>query len=231
MNPHSRHMALIGLFTLCLACPVLAEQSSGIHVSGRGTLEIEPDMGEVVLNVRREGTRAAALKTELDRVVSAVLKLSRELGIDKRDVTASALSITPRYQRRDNESVVEGLIASRRIEITLRDLDTYGDLLNESLALGVNNTDPIRLDTTEREVLEDRSLVLAMEDARAEAAKVAAGFDVELGPVTDVQVGGHSPRPEAMRSMAMDSGGGDFSPGVIRVERFINATFSIIPRG
>lgn len=217
------------LLMAALSTTAAAETPVGIHVSGRGTLDVAPDMGQVVLHVRREGTRASALKAELDEVVAAVLKLTRTLQIEQRDVTATALSITPRYQRRDNESVVEGLVASRQIEITLRDLDRYGDLLNESLALGVNNTDPIRLDSSERATLEDQALELAMADARAEAGKIAAGFEVQLGPVTDVQVGSHSPRPEALRSMAMDSGSSDFSPGVIRIERFITATFAILP--
>lgn len=225
-----KHLHLLTMMAaVLLTSAAAAETPAGIHVSGRGTLEVAPDMGQVQLHVRREGTRASALKAELDEVVAAVLKLTRTLHIDQRDVIATALSITPRYQRRENESVVEGLVASRRIEITLRDLDQYGDLLNESLALGVNNTDPISLDSSERADLEDRALALAMADARNEASKVAAGFEVQLGPVTDVQVGSHSPRPEALRSMAMDSSGSDFSPGVIRIERFISATFAIIP--
>jgi uncharacterized protein YggE len=187
-------------------------------------------MGYVRLQVRREGTSADALKQELDSVVGAVLDLTARLGIEARDVTATAVTISQRYRRRDNEMVMEGLTANRTVSVTLRDLDRFGDLLNESLELGVNNLDPIRLDTSRRDTLEDEALDLAMEDAKREASRVAAGFSVTLGPVTDVQVGGHSPRPTPeVATMAMRSDSAmPVSPGVIRIERMVQATFAIL---
>jgi len=222
------------LFLAVLLCvtglPARADMPAGIHVSGRGTLEVEPDMGYVQLQARKEGMDAGSLKRDLDKIVRDVLTLSKRLGIAERDVTATAVSINPRYQRRDDEMVVSGLTASRSIQVTLRDLDRFGDLLNGALDLGINNLDPIRLDTSERAALEDRALALAMEDATREATQVAAGFGVALGAVSDVSVEQHSAQPKEMRMMAMaDTGGGDFSPGVITIERFVMATFSIIP--
>ncbi|MGE0621700.1 MAG: SIMPL domain-containing protein [Pseudomonadales bacterium] len=209
-----------------------ADTPAGIHVSGRGTLEVEPDMGYVQLQVRREGMDAGSLKRELDKVVGEVLALTKKLGIAERDVTATAVSINPRYQRRDDEMVVSGLTASRSIQVTLRDLNRFGDLLNGALDLGINNLDPMRLDTSERAELEDKALSLAMEDATREATRVAAGFGVALGPVSDVAVEQHSARPKEMAVRAaayMDAPMSDFSPGVISIERFVMATFSIIP--
>ena len=220
---------------LCLALlvPVVGfgETPPGIHVGGRGTIEVEPDMGYVRLHIRREGTSADALKREVDEVVAEVLALTDRLDIERRDVTATALSINPRYRRRDNESVVEGLIATRTVSVTLRNLDRFGDLLKESLAAGVNNLDPIQVDSSQRSTLEDDALDLAMEDAKREAGRVAAGFSVTLGPVTDVQVGGHSARPmveaQGLAMRAADTAM-PISPGVIQIERFVQATFAIL---
>jgi uncharacterized protein YggE len=223
---------LLLFLTILVGGPVAAETPAGIHVSGRGTIEVEPDMGYVTLHVRREGTNADTLKQEVDTVVGAVLELAGRLDIAPRDVLATAVSIDPRYRRRGDEMVVEGLIASRSVSITLRDLDQFGDLLNESLAVGVNNLDPIQLDTSKRDTLEDQALDLAMEDAQREAARVAAGFSVTLGPVTHVQVGGHSARPAPEMAMAMRADSAmPVSPGVIQIDRFVEATFAILSGG
>jgi len=137
------------LFLAVLLCvtgfSARADMPAGIHVSGRGTLEVEPDMGYVQLQARKEGMDAGTLKRDLDKIVRDVLTLAKRLGIAERDVTATAVSINPRYQRRDDEMVVSGLTASRSIQVTLRDLDRFGDLLNGALDLGINNLDPIRL--------------------------------------------------------------------------------------
>lgn len=217
------------LVLVCLSgCNAAADDTAGIQVLGRGMVEVAPDMGYVDLYVRREGPSADALKQELDTVVRAVLELTRQLAIAERDVTATAISITPRYRRRDKETVVEGLVATRTISITLRELDRFGELLNRALSLGVNNVNPMRLDTSRRSELEDEALDLAMSDARREAARVAAGFEVTLGQVTRVQVSSHTPQPrELARAAVMSDAGTDISVGVIRIERSLQATFAI----
>jgi uncharacterized protein YggE len=208
----------------------LAGQNTGIHVSGSGSVEVEPDMGTVALHARREGEGADALKADLDQVVRAVIALSRRLSIEPRDVTATAVSIQPRYRRRDNETVVDGLVATRTVSIVLRDLTRFGDLLDGALAAGINNADPIRLDSSRRSELEDEALRLAMTDAQREAALVADGFGLALGAPTDVQVGAHSPRPQEFAraaSFAMADAAPDFSAGLILIERAIQVTFAI----
>lgn len=212
---------------LATSVPTLA-QTNGIHVAGHGSLEIEPDMGYVSMHVRREGGDAAELRREIDEVVRAILQLMRNLKIAEPDVTTAALSITPRHRRRDNETVVDGVIATQTILITLRDLDLFGRLLNRALEEGVNNVDPIRLDTSRRVQLENQALEVAMKDAREEAARVALGLDLRLGQPLDVQVVGHSPRPNiALMEMRSAATTATFNPGLIRVERNVQVTFAI----
>jgi uncharacterized protein YggE len=230
MKNHTLFAFVITLFTLLgSGCTEAAQPGSngGIQVSGQGTLEVAPDMGRVSLHVRREGPDAALLTDTLNTVVADLIALAKKLGIAERDITATALSINPRYRRRGDETVADGVVASRSMELVLRDLDKFIELMNEALALGANNVDPIRVDTSEREALEDEALSLAMEDAKAEAARVADGFGVTLGPVTSVTVGAHSPRPEAMRAMSYADSAPAFSAGLIRIDRTLNATFAI----
>lgn len=204
------------------------DNAGGIRVSGQGTLEVAPDMGRVSLHVRREGADAALLAATLNEVVADLIGLAKQIGLEERDITATALSISPRYRRRGDETVTDGVIASRSLELVLRDLDRFIELMDEALALGANNVDPIRLDTSKRAELEDQALTLAMEDAKAEAARVADGFAVQLGAVTSVQVDAHSPRPEAMRAMSYADSAPTFSTGMIRISRSLSATFAIL---
>ena len=206
--------------------PVLA-QVEGIHVSGRGELQAEPDMARLTLQVTREGQDAAALKQSLDDVTRQVLKLTGSLGIAREDVTAAVVDIQPRYRRGTGPSVIDGVRASRTISVVLRNLDGYGDLLNGSLQLGVNTVSGTQLDSSERDTLEKRALELAMANARDEAQRVAAGFGVRAGMLLDVQVGAQSFRPQlALRAME-SSAGDDFSAGQITITRDVQATFAI----
>ena len=223
-------MILTAVLTLMglTAEPVRAE-SSGIHVTGTGEIRAVPDMARVNLEVRREGEDAAALKAELDEVTRAVLRLARDMDIEERLVTAAAVSIHPRYRHRNGETELDGLIATRSIEVILEDLGDVTRLINAALERGINGVGGIALDLSNRDELERQALDLAVDDARDEAARVARRFGVTLGPVLDVHVDRHEVRPVMMEAMAMKAAdsGPDFSPGETVVRRNVQATFGV----
>lgn len=224
-------LTLTSLVSL-LGCAVSAEvmAAEGIHVSGKGAVETVPDMGRVQLHARGEGNDPAALERALADVVGELLKVTANLQIDATDVTATALRIQPRYQRRGEAMEVNGVIATRSVSITLRKLSDFPSLLEQALAAGINNVDPIALDSSIRSDLEAQALDQAMADAIARADQVARGFSVRRGELVDVQVSGHSASPRlAMQEMRADSGA-TMAPGVIRIENQVQATFAIAGR-
>lgn len=220
-------LTISALIASQLAAPLALAKVQGIHVSGRGVLQVQPDMARLTLQVTREGQDATALKKSLDDVTREVLKLTRSLAIAREDVTAAAVNIQPRYRRGSGSNVIDGVRASRTITVVLRDLERYGELMNAALELGVNSISGTALDTSEREDLEKQALDLAMVNAREEALRVAAGFGVRAGSLLDVHVGARFVRPQpSMRAME-SSAGTDFSAGQIVVQRDVQATFAI----
>ena len=219
----------LGIGALLTATATRAEQT-GIHVTGAGEVVIVPDLARVSLEARREGTDAAALKSELDAITAQVLDLARDLGVDARDVTAAAVSVYPRYRNRDGESVVDGIVASRAIEVTLRDLDRVGELINGALARGANGVNGVALDASNRPALEKQALDLAIDDAGRQARQIASRFGVALGQLIDA--GGAAPQrpvPMMMDAMVAAAPAADrhFEPGEMTIRREIPATFAI----
>jgi len=217
----------------CLLVTVTGVQAqvAGIHVTGAGEVQVVPDLVRVNLQARREGTDAAALKTELDAVTRAVLALTRELGIEPRDVTAAAVDIHPRYRHRDGESVVDGVVATRSISITLRDLDEVGVLINGALARGANGVGNVELDAANRPALERQALELAIDDAMEQGRQIAARIGVGHGPLLNSL----SAAPTFLTIMmdlraAADAPTESFAPGELTIRREISASFAIEPR-
>lgn len=216
----------------CLVVPAAADELTGIHVTGTGEVAVVPDLARLSLEVRREGPDANRLKAELDEVVVAVLGLTDALNIERRDVTAAAVNIYPRYRPSDQGSVIDGLIASRSIEVVLRDLALIGDLINGALERGVTGVGGIQLDAANRVELERQALDLAIDDARREARQIAARFEVRLGALKNAVAGSHAVQPVMMEAMVMRSAAKDsFSPGELTVRRDVQATFAIRPSG
>ncbi len=202
----------------------------GIHVNGRGEVRIEPDIARFTLEVNRQGPDAVVLKKEMDSIMASVLKLTDKLKIARKDVTAASVQIHPNRVYHEGKQSIDGVIASRSIQVTLRNLDNIGTLMNRSLEIGINNIGGVQLDTSRRIELQEQALTLAIEDAKTQAAVVARGFDVTLGQVKDVHVSGqHAVRPQLARAaIAMDSAEESFSPGEMTINRDIQATFTIV---
>ena len=226
----ARKLLLLNLSVLIVsqfATPLVQAQVDGIHVNGRGLLQVEPDMARLTLQVTREAQDAAALKETLDEVTRKVLNLTASLAIASEDVTAAAVNIQPRYRPGSGPRAIDGVRASRTISVILRDLDGYGELLNGSLELGVNSISGTTLDTSKREELEKQALELAMTHAREEAQRVAKGFGVRSGSLLDVHVDTGSVRPQQVMRAMESSSGNDFSAGQITIQRDVQATFAI----
>lgn len=201
----------------------------GIHVSGRGEVEVVPDMARFSLEINRQGQDAVALKKEMDTIMARVLKLTDKLKISRKDVTAASVRIHPNRVYNDGKQSIDGVIASRSIQIVLRDLDLFGSLMNRSLELGINNIGNVQLDSSKRVELQEQALDAAIDDAKAQAARVARGFGVELGAVKNVNLSGqHIVQPQRGVAMRMESAdAGSFSPGEMTVHREVQASFSI----
>ncbi len=216
------------LLTLWTAPAAADDAVTGIHVSGVGEVRVVPDRARVTLEVRREGSDAAQLKTELDRVAADVLKLAADLGIDKRRVTAAAVNVFPRYRASDHDNEPDGVIASRTLEIRVDDLSRLGELINGALQRGVNGVRDVSLDVSNRSQVEARALDAAIDDAIQQAHRVASRFGVELGPLRDASTSGRQvppvmPMAAAARSASQEA----FAPGEMTIRQEVQATFAI----
>lgn len=210
---------LLGL-TLCAfvvpAGAVAAEEAKPrtVAVSGQGEVQAEPDKAIVTLGVESRKPRLEDARAEVTKTVEAVLKLTRDLKIDQKNVRATRINVQPEYNWDNNarERNLIGYYVSRQVEVDLRDLEKLGTLLEKSTDLGVNQMGDPRLDSSKRRDLERSALAKAVEDARLNAETVAKAAGARLGPARTISASsGFVPAPvmERMKTMAMaaDSGG------------------------
>lgn len=202
-------------------------ENLGIHVNGQGEVLAEPDLLRVTLQVNRQGRDARALKKEMDAITAEVLKLTDRLKVDRKDVTAAMVNIAPNYRYENDRQTMDGVTASRSINVTLRQIDQVGTLMNDALDLGINSVGGVQLDVSNRVELEQQALTQAIEDAKAEAARIAQEFGVRVAGVLNVHAGRHSVQPQMARMAVQSDGADSFSAGQIVIRRDVQATFGI----
>lgn len=201
-----------------------------VTVTGSGAIEVQPDTAKVSLGVYVLDNDLRRAKATSDEAVLSLLEAIRQLGIEGRDVTSSVLDFDPTYS--DSETVPPeflGYEISRSVHFILRDLAKLDQLVDRAIEAGANRQFNVELTTSKLKELQDQALQIAMEDARVQAQRLAAGFGAKLGAVRII---GSASGSNSMRTVAGSTasfGTGTFAPGTITVRSELSVTFVLEP--
>jgi uncharacterized protein YggE len=237
---HSRLIGLVGLIALSLA-PLAARAADDarprtVNVSGMGETAAEPDLARLMLGVEARKPTLAEARAEVTATVERVLKLTRDLRIDPKQVNATRLQVQPEYSwnPKDRKRVLLGYVVSRQVQVELRDLEQLGALLERAVDAGVNQLgDPV-LDSSRRKELEREAMSRAVQDARLNAEALAGAAGVRLGPVRSLNGAASSPPMpmyRAQAAMAADAGSApeaSYQAGEMKFSASVNAEYDLI---
>ncbi|HEY1991767.1 MAG TPA: SIMPL domain-containing protein [Gammaproteobacteria bacterium] len=213
------------LLALLLSVPALAladglPSSPYIQVSGRGDLQVAPDMAYVSLSVEKTSLDAKAAREDVEARAAKVIALARALKIADKDIDAPSVTVYPEYgwvtenptlgtssgSRRVRK--LTGQHVARTITLTLRDLGHYGELVDGLFDAGITDLGNVIMDRSDREALQQKARAMAVGDAHARATGLAQSAGVNLGAVYSIteQGGGYAPRPMSMvRAASLDA--------------------------
>ncbi len=180
--------------------------SRTITVSGTGRVSVVPDLADV-----RMGVSVTAKTVEEARATSAesmagVLAVLDALGIAKRDIQTSSLSLNPVYDYSGdaNPPRLTGYQLSNTVAVTIRDLARVGQTIDRSLEAGATSLDSIGFRLEDASAAETEARAAAVADARARAETLAAAAGVQLGEIAAISEGGAAaPFPAFRKEMAM----------------------------
>jgi uncharacterized protein YggE len=162
-------------------------QPRTISVNGSGVVTLTPDMATISIGVQTENTQAERAVSQNTRQAQAVADALAEFGIEPRDIKTTNFSIYPR-QDRDNEGILRQVyyVVNNTVLVTVRDLDSLGEVLDAVVQAGANSINNISFDASDRESAYQDALEAAMENAIARATILAEAAGAELGDVQNI---------------------------------------------
>jgi uncharacterized protein YggE len=157
-----------------------SEAIGNISVTGDAMVKVVPDEVILTLGVETRHEELAVAKRHNDERVQRVIAVARQLGIEEKHIQTDFINISPEYEYRSNGiDRIVGYRVGKTIEITLRDIDRFDDLLAETLEAGANYVHGIQFRTTELRKYRDQARALAIQAAQEKAQDLAQ----ELGRV------------------------------------------------
>jgi uncharacterized protein YggE len=207
----------VGLLAAALSGPAVTAvqaQSDGdetirsISITGVGRVKAEPDVADVSLGVTKQGEDAQSAAGEAAITMDAIISALLEAGVAESDIQTTSLTLYPVYDYNENPPDIEGWEASNIVNVTVRDIESVGDVVDAATAAGATNVNgsSFRVDDPAPAEAEARSAAVA--DARAKADQLAADAGVTIiGVVSISESGAQMPQPIYMERAAFDMDG------------------------
>ncbi len=207
-----------------------------ISVTGTGQVRAEPDIATVNTGVEVRAETVAAARAGAAEASNAIIAALRAHGVDERDVRTVDFYVYPEYDYRDETPRVTGYVFSNTVQVTVRDVERIGELID---AIAVAGGDAVRFGGisfahADPGALSGEARELAIADARGRAEQLAELTGVTLGSIVSVvetswaaPYAGFSPRAEFA---AADSLGPSIQPGTSAVTVTVQAVWEIEDR-
>lgn len=162
-----------------------------VSVSGMGEVYLKPDVAYVTLGIRTQSEEAGSAVSENNRVADAIMAALKGKGIPESDIRTSSFNV---YW--NDEWQGEGLpmkrsyVVENMMEVTVKDFDDLGSVLDAALAAGANSVYNVRFDVLDKTEAAGVARELAVANAMAQAQQLADAAGITLGDIMNLSTYG-----------------------------------------
>lgn len=182
------------------------KQVPTINVIGEGKIKVSPDQASISISLETKGTIAKDVKKENDDKIDAVLKFIKKSNIAKEDYQTQRVSLNPNY---DYEKKKHNFIATQNVQILLKDLSKYDELMSGLVETGINRIDNVEFKSSKFTQLQSDARKLAIKNAKTKAEDFVSVLGQKVGKAITISDNSQNytpqPRYAMMKSMAMAS--------------------------
>lgn len=200
-----------------------------ISVSGEGKVKVAPDQVSISVSVETRGNNSAEVKKQNDEKIDAVIKYIKKANIAKEDYQTQRVSLNPQY---DYDKKKTSFYATQTIQILLKDLNKYDELMEGLVSSGVNSIGNIEFKSSKMEQHKSEARKLAMKDAKAKADDFVSVTGQKVGMAYNITDNSqpYYPRPmyAAMEMKSFDGAGARETLAIGEIEIIATVTVSYV---
>jgi uncharacterized protein len=168
-----------------------------VSVSGHGQVNVPPDTASVSIGIDVIQPTLAEAQEQATAQATTLIEALKAAGIADEDIQTAYfnVNILRDYSENADPTQITGFEILNQLQITVRDTDMLGDLLDEAVNAGANSINGITFSVEDQTAAASEARTLAVEDARTKAEELAAATGLTLGPVVSIAEGTVSPMP------------------------------------
>jgi len=233
-------VAVMVLALLVSACgPTTVNQAAPaplrtLSVAGTGDANLAPDIAYIYVGVHTEKPTAAEGVAENTTQTETVIKAIKDFGIDAKDIRTMNFSIWPidKYDPQSGVATGEKTYAvDNTVYVTVRKLNTLGDLLDTVIQAGANTVNNIQFDVADKNEALKSARAAAVKDAQAKAQELADASGLTLGEIQSIGFSDSVPSPifdgKGGGGAAAEAAAVPIQPGQLTFNVVVNVTYEV----
>ncbi|KIA86231.1 SIMPL domain-containing protein [Flavobacterium sp. AED] len=176
------------------------KQVPQISVNGEGKVKVVPDQATILATIETKGNNAKDVKKQNDQKIEAVLKFIKKMNLAPADYNTQRVSLNPEY---DYEKKKHNYNATQTIEILLKDLSKYDELMEGLVDEGINRIDNVTFQSSKLAQYQSEARKLAMKEAKLKAEDYVSVLGQKVGRAMTVSDNSQTYYPQPIRYAAM----------------------------
>ena len=224
---------VIFLCVVLILCSSCEKNSKFLTVTGTGSVTFVPNLVKFSVTVRQTDPVMANSVAKTKDAVIKMLDICHKFGVKDEDIKSSWISINQEYHWQSDKRVFDGYASNQTTDIIFRDLDRLEEFTAQLMMLDLASMNRMEFDHSDRSSFETEANLVALDNAKEAAAKIAQRMGVKLGDVLYISDNGvdYSGYRESNGPMlyakASADGGVVASPGILSVTRSVLVKFAI----
>lgn len=232
-------MAALFVFNIIFAEAVNAHNNNttmpvqdSITVAGEGFIDAEPDMLDLHINLTATKKSLKEAKKEVDRYYRAALKTVKQHNIADVDIKLMRINSQIEYDWNNDKRTFKGYLVNRSLQISVRDLNVYPDLLQSLVDAGIASINNAVARFSDNSVIKQKALAAAVKSAQRKAEALAQQFGRTLGQViyiaeTNVSTPGFQPMHDRVGEFSLETKAIGAPPAMFGTQR-ISANITVM---
>ncbi len=227
-------IGVLTILVLSLCSGIIQASSSergSIQVTGNAVVTGTPDVAYITLGVETKDPSAEVAAQENANRMAKVFAVLKELGLGDKELSTSGYNIYSSNQvlnrGTETEVTVTTYHVQNRIQITTKDLDSVGQIIDVAVKAGANQVQGIRFDIEDKGAMQLKALQHAVQQGLAKADAMAEAAGIALGGLTTMSenYSSYAPMVSTMAFRADGVAGTTINPGDVEVSATVNLNF------
>jgi uncharacterized protein YggE len=156
-----------------------------ITVSASGKVTIVPDVARVTLGVTFTRPTVKAARSDAATAMTQVIDAVKKLGVADADIRTVGINLYPQYAN-TTPGRVTGYTISEQLQVTIRDLDKAGDVVDAATTQGATDVNGISFELADPDKAMNDARAAAVVAAQASAQAMASAGHVSLGQIVSI---------------------------------------------